>query len=269
LHRFSVFVTFTTLLLVMAGALVTSNDAGGAIPDWPLSWGKLVPPLEGGIVYAYAHRVLAASVGVLTFVLAIGTGFWLPFGLVAAQAVVGGLAVLLVLPKAMVLVHACLAQLCFGALVWQAAGVPGKRARFAEFAERAGRGPAALIAVVALFAQTILGAAVRHGLAGPIPHIAGAIVATLIVLWAVVPAMMEHMAEAGALLALTAFQILLGMGAYFARSLEAPQPLPMMVWITAAHVAVGSLAFGAAIVLALVVYWREPSESGMGGMAVA
>ena len=49
-----------TLLLVIAGALVTSNDAGGAIPDWPLSWGKLVPPLEGGIVYAYTHRVLAA-----------------------------------------------------------------------------------------------------------------------------------------------------------------------------------------------------------------
>src|SRR6478672_59730 len=113
-----------TLLLVVAGALVTSNEAGGAIPDWPLSWGKLVPPLEGGIVYAYAHRVLAAAVGVLTLVLAVRTGFWLPFGLVAAQAVVGGLAVLLVLPKAMVLVHACLAQLCFGALVWQVTGLP-------------------------------------------------------------------------------------------------------------------------------------------------
>ena len=58
-----------TLLLVTAGALVTSNDAGGAIPDWPLSWGRLVPPLEGGIVYAYAHRVLAATVLVLTFAL--------------------------------------------------------------------------------------------------------------------------------------------------------------------------------------------------------
>ena len=43
----------------------------------------------------------------------------------------------------------------------------------------------------------------------------------------------------------------------------------MMVWFTAAHVAVGSVAFGAAIVLALVVYWRQRSDSGMGGMAVA
>ena len=262
MHRFSVFVTFTTLLLVMAGALVTSNDAGGAIPDWPLSWGKLIPPLEGGIVYAYTHRVLAAAVTVLTFILGWKTRMWLPFGLMVAQALLGGLTVLLVLPKAAVIAHACLAQLCFGVLVVQSYGWP-------DHLDWGGRGPAALLAVVALFAQTILGAAVRHQLLGPIPHIAGAIIATLIVLWAVVPVMMEHMREAGALLGLTGFQIFLGMGAYFTREIGSPQPLPMMVWFTAAHVAVGSVAFGAAIVLALVVYWRQRSESGMGGMAIA
>ena len=262
MHRFSVFVTLTTLLLVIAGALVTSNDAAGAIPDWPLSWGKLIPPLEGGVLYAYAHRVLAAVVIVLTFALGLKTRMWLPFVLLLAQAVVGGLTVLLVLPKASVLVHACLAQLCFGVLVWQATGVPFPR-------HFAGHGPAPLLAVVGLFAQTILGAAVRHHLVSATPHILGAIVVAVIVLWAVVPAMLEHMLQAGALLALTAFQIFLGMGAYFARTLDTPQPLPAMVAFTAAHVAVGSMAFGAAIVLALVLYWRQHSESGMGGMAVA
>src|SRR3954452_18888199 len=138
-----------TLLLVVAGALVTSNDAGGSIPDWPLSWGKLVPPLEGGIVYAYGHRVLAAAVAALTFVLAFRTGFWLPFALVAAQVALGGLAVLLVLPKVTIIAHACLAQLCFGALVSQAHGLPNKF-------HWAGHGPAPLLAVTALFAQTIL-----------------------------------------------------------------------------------------------------------------
>jgi len=188
---------------------------------------------------------------------------WLPFGLVAAQALVGGVAVLLVLPKTAVIVHACLAQLCFGVLVVASARggnalpLPGSDAT------------PQVAAVVALFGQTILGAAVRHQIVGAIPHIVGAIVTTLIVLWAVVPAMMEHMLEAGALLALTAFQIFLGMGAYFARAVDAPQPLPMMVWLTAAHVAVGSMAFGAAILLALVVYWRQRPDSGMGGMAVA
>jgi hypothetical protein len=32
---------------------------------------------------------------------------------------------------------------------------------------------------------------------------------------------------------------------------DAPQPVPMMVWFTVAHVAVGSLAFGAAVALAM------------------
>jgi hypothetical protein len=95
------------------------------------------------------------------------------------------------------------------------------------------------------------------------------VITTIIVLWAVVPVMMDHMLEAGALLGITAFEIFLGMGAYFTRTLEAPQPVPMMVWFTAAHVAVGSMAFGAAIVLTLVVYWRQHSEGDVGGMAVA
>jgi cytochrome c oxidase assembly protein subunit 15 len=257
LHRFSVFVMLMTLLLVVAGALVTSNDAGGAIPDWPLSWGRLVPPLEGGIVYAYAHRVLAATVLVLTFVLGIRGKGWLPFGLVVAQALVGGLAVLMVMPKATVLVHACLAQLAFGSLVYAAfprrgAGVPLPQAS----------------ALAAIFSQTILGAALRHQLVPGGAHIAGAAVATLVVLWAVVPAMMEHMREAGALLAITAVQIFLGFGAWVSRTVETPQPLPMMVGFTAAHVAVGSMAFGAAIVLALAV-GRRNSEGVSGGMAVA
>src|SRR6185436_18747986 len=101
-----------------------------------------------------------------------------------------------------------------------------------------------ITAAVALFAQTILGAAVRHQLSDSVPHIIGAVAVSLIVLWAVVPAMMRHMREAGALLGLTAFQIFLGMGAYFSRAVDSSQPLPVMIWFTAAHVAVGSMAFG-------------------------
>ena len=248
-----------TLLLVIAGALVTSNDAGGAIPDWPLSWGKLIPPLEGGIVYAYVHRVLAGTVAALTFALGWKTGKWLPFGLVLAQALVGGLAVLIVLPKAAVLTHACLAQLCFGALVWQT---------FRPSAFASGRVPAPqLVAVGAVFAQTVLGAAVRHQIVGAIPHIAGAAVTTMIVLWAVVPVMLDQMASASALLGITAVQIFLGMGAYFSRTLDAPQPMRLMVWFTAAHVAVGSMAFGAAIVLALAVWPRRQAQCDGGLLA--
>jgi cytochrome c oxidase assembly protein subunit 15 len=262
LHRFTVFVTLMTLLLVVAGALTTSNDAGGAIPDWPLSWGRLVPPLEGGIVYAYTHRVLAAVVVVLSFAMGWKGISWLHFGLVVAQALVGAAVVLIVVPKASVLVHACLAQLTFGAVVYSWSRLkPGSPA--------AARAYPQLAAAAAIFVQTILGAALRHQLIPGGAHIAGAVVTTLIVLWAVVPTMMEHMREAGALLAITALQIFLGFGAWVSRTLDAPQPMPMMVGFTAAHVAVGSMAFGAAIVLALAVSERRSSERLTGGMAVA
>src|ERR1039457_2206382 len=73
LHRYSLLVAVCILLLVIAGGLVTSNDAALSIPDWPLSFGKLVPPLEGGIRFEFAHRMLAAVVALLTLILA----FWL------------------------------------------------------------------------------------------------------------------------------------------------------------------------------------------------
>ena len=46
------------IFLLIAGALVTSNDAGLSIPDWPLAYGSLVPPMVGGILYEYGHRMI-------------------------------------------------------------------------------------------------------------------------------------------------------------------------------------------------------------------
>src|SRR5512140_904900 len=71
LRRYAVFVACCTFMLVIAGGLVTSNDAALSVPDWPLSWGRPVPPLEGGVRYEFAHRALAAFVGLLTLGLAL------------------------------------------------------------------------------------------------------------------------------------------------------------------------------------------------------
>jgi len=274
LHRFTVVVVLCTLLLVIAGGLVTSNDAALSIPDWPLSWGKLIPPLEGGIRYEFAHRVLAAIVAVMTLALAVWSRrrlAWLAFAAVVAQALLGGVAVRLVAPKSLVIAHACLAQACFGLVAAQM--FESRIARHWAF-----KGPAPLAAAAGLFAQTILGAAVRHDMVGVIPHIGGAVVATVLAMWAGLGVLMQHMDEPGlrrpamALLSLTFSQVFLGMGAYLSKvaTADAPQPMPVMVWLTVAHVAAGSLAFGAAIVLAIVVYCH-PSEPEMaqGGMAVA
>src|SRR5256885_573343 len=48
-------------LLLIAGALVTSTESGLAVPDWPLSYGKLMPPMVGGIRFEHGHRLPAAA----------------------------------------------------------------------------------------------------------------------------------------------------------------------------------------------------------------
>jgi cytochrome c oxidase assembly protein subunit 15 len=272
LHRYAVFVACCTLLLVIAGGLVTSNDAALSVPDWPLAWGKLIPPLEGGIVYEFGHRVAAATVAILSVILAFWLWAcepnawvrrlgWIAVGAVLAQALLGGVVVLWVAPKAASIAHACLGQLYFGLMVAICAGQ--------RKATPARMPVLPVLAAIVLFGQTILGAAVRHSAAGLLPHIVGAAVATIVVMWAGLQVLMTNTEEASlrrpavALLSLTFSQVFLGMGAYLSRAMtaDAPQPMPAMVWLTVAHVAVGSLAFGAAVSMAL--------NGTPGGMAVA
>ena len=50
-------------LQILVGALMRHSGAGLAIPDFPLSFGRLVPPITSPLVlYAYAHRVGAVVV---------------------------------------------------------------------------------------------------------------------------------------------------------------------------------------------------------------
>ncbi|MBZ5623031.1 MAG: COX15/CtaA family protein [Acidobacteriia bacterium] len=310
LRRYSVLVAVCTLLLVIAGGLVTSNDAALSIPDWPLSLGRLVPPLEGGIRFEFAHRLLAAAVAVLTFILAFWLQTaeprlwlrrlgWVAVGTVLAQALLGGAAVKFVDPKPVSIAHACLAQLCFGIIVAVAVasrtddrfsssvarqttptcGEPAD-SKLTDHKNRSSVPLKPLIAAAALLVQTALGAAVRHSVASVIPHIAGAAVSTLLVMWAGLQVLTRHMENtlfrrsATLLLSLTFSQVFLGMGAYMSRILtaDAPQPMPVMIWFTVAHVAAGSLAFGAAVALALIVYRdARPAPAALehGGMAVA
>ena len=114
--------------LVVAGGLVTSRDAGLSVPDWPLSYGKLMPPMEGGILYEHGHRMVATTVGLLTIVSMIWLfraesrkwlRGWAVVALVAVivQGVLGGLTVLFLLPWWISTSHACLAQLFFSTTV--------------------------------------------------------------------------------------------------------------------------------------------------------
>ena len=75
LHRFSQFLVGCTVLLVLAGSLVTSTGSGLAVPDWPTTYGWNMftfPPSKwvGGIFYEHGHRLIASTVGFLTIILA-------------------------------------------------------------------------------------------------------------------------------------------------------------------------------------------------------
>src|SRR3954467_15627255 len=127
--RFARIVTAFTVLLIAAGGMGTSTDAGLSVPDWPTTYGQnmFTFPLSkwvGGIRYEHSHRLIASTVGFLTVILAIWTwrveprawvrklGF-AALGAVILQGVLGGITVLLFLPPAVSIGHAGLAQIFF------------------------------------------------------------------------------------------------------------------------------------------------------------
>src|SRR4051812_43534100 len=129
LHRFSKFLVACTVLLVLAGSLVTSNAAGLSVPDWPTSYGYSMftfPPSMwvANILYEHGHRLIASGVGFLTIVLAVWlwraeSRRWMKYlglaalGAVILQGVLGGITVLFFLPAAISTAHAGLAEIFF------------------------------------------------------------------------------------------------------------------------------------------------------------
>src|ERR1035438_4260137 len=267
LHQFAILLAFSTLLLVVAGGLVTSNDAGLSVPDWPLSYGKLMPKMEGGIFYEHGHRMVATFDGMLMVAMCIWLWMkeqrrwmkWLGTAAVIAvifQGVLGGLTVLYLLPPAVGVSHACLAQLYFSTTVAMAlftsrewlAGTTG----IAEKPEAPVRVLAMLVPLCVL-GQLALGAAARHKALGTIWHICGSGIVTAAVLWFTVRILLhyrDHPAlrkSALALLGITFVQVFLGLAAYMSRiaTVDAPQPMPVMILFTVLHVATGALTLAA------------------------
>src|SRR5438067_7685267 len=129
LNRFSKLLVGCTVVLILAGSLVTSHDAGLSVPDWPTSYGWNMftfPPSMwvANIFYEHGHRLIASSVGMLTIVLAIWLWTterrrWLRWfgvaalGAIVAQGILGGLTVLFLLPAAISTAHAGLAEIFF------------------------------------------------------------------------------------------------------------------------------------------------------------
>lgn len=290
LNFFAIFVACATFFLIIAGALVTSNDAGLATPDWPLSNGQFFPEMVGNLFWEHGHRMVATTVGMLTIVLTFyilrkEKRDWVRklgiFALLAVimQGLLGGLTVKLMLPLAVSTAHATLAQLFFCTTVSLAVFTSRSWMAATPLPEEKGVRPLRYLctaALVAIFVQLIIGATLRHSATWDqhlptelvLSHIGGALAVTIMLARASLTVLRRHKDEkfltrpAVIALLLLIVQLSLGIAAYIARlnSPNDPQPLNPMITITVAHVACGALVFVTTIVLTLRAYRVLPAR---------
>jgi cytochrome c oxidase assembly protein subunit 15 len=281
-HRFAVFTAGATFLLIIAGALVTSNDAGLSVPDWPTSFGSLykIPHLVGGVRFEHTHRMIAQFVGFLSIVLAIWTWRadrrrWMKYlgvtalGVVIAQGILGGLTVLFYLPPAISSAHAALAQTFFCVAVLIAIFTGQRWMEEAPRVDVDEQRPSlfilALLSIFVLYVQLILGALFRHHGLSWWPHVVNSGTVAIVLSWTAVRALSQYSKidpvrrPAITMLSLLIAQLCLGFVAFLTRVAwghDALQPELPMVISTVAHVAVGALLLATTVVLAAQV-WRH------------
>ncbi|MBK7974975.1 MAG: COX15/CtaA family protein [Deltaproteobacteria bacterium] len=269
-----------TLILLVAGGLVTSKGAGMAVPDWPTSFGynMFTFPVSawiGPIAFEHVHRLLGSTVGLLTVALAVTVWRKDPRGWMRALAVVAVVTVIIqgvlgglrVIHNAQLLavIHGSFAHGFFALMIamalsttrlWEEANaspIPPERA--------AGLRGLAVTAAALVYGQILLGARLRHFSGSVMLHLLGAV----LVVTAVVAARQRiAMASPRSPAARMAFvfqhmiwlQLLLGFIAYFAK-MKAPipefAPWPA-VMLTVAHQVNGALVFATSISTALLVF---------------
>lgn len=287
LNLFARFTACSTLFLLFAGGMVTSMGAGLSVPDWPLSYGMFFPPMVGNIFYEHGHRMVAGFVGICMIALCLWLWVqerrrWVKWvgaaalGTVIAQAVLGGITVLFLLPAPVSVGHAALAEIFFCLTVSLALFTSREWIEEPPLALEH-RGNASFVAlsvltVVVIFFQILLGALMRHtgsGLAIPdfplsfgrlIPpqwtppiainfaHRVGAVVAFIFIVWVGTKAMRQYRGQpkmvrpAIGLKALLLIQIILGGATVWT------QKAPM---VTTFHLTVGAMILAASVILML------------------
>ncbi|MBV8728243.1 MAG: hypothetical protein JO336_00395 [Acidobacteriia bacterium] len=261
LHRYSLAAAAFTLLLVITGAVVTSNQPGGHIPAAEQWFHQMVAGvvvlLTAGLAWRLsrvADRPAFPKLG------------WSALGLVVVQAVLPMLA-----PGAATL-HAVLAQVFFGVTAAiTVVTAPGWCA--GEMVDDRMRPPLRTLANITLgmvLVQIILGASVRHKVIGALSHIGFAVLvalAAMVLGMCVLNQAPQHRTLRPAainLMVMTGIQVFLGFGAFIMKLMMADTATGVVV-VTVAHVTTAALTLGATVTLTLRIqrYFRAaaPEEA--------
>lgn len=273
-----------TFFLVILGGLVTSRDAGLAVPDWPLSFGTVNPPRWYAIENVrteHGHRLVAGAVALCTLVLAGLVHRFEPrrrvrnlskfaAGLVLFQAALGGLRVLQ-LSVDLAMVHAFSGQIFFATVVslavltsphWKDDGVQPPTSSLAS-----------VWAVIGLvLTQLVVGVIIRHQGEAARPLVSNTLfyvhVLGAIAVFGFAAKLKSELAELGnhylsarsaTLLALVTFQILLGLASFAATETMVSDRQATFIesWVPTLHVATGAATLALTLTCLLHIVHRR------------
>jgi cytochrome c oxidase assembly protein subunit 15 len=293
-----------TFLLVVAGGLVTSNEAGLAVVDWPNTFGynMFLYPLSrmtGGIYFEHAHRLFGALVGLTTVVLAVVTWrrddrTWvrrlalIAVGVVILQGILGGLRVtgrftLSTSPDDMApsivlaIFHGVLGQV-FLALIVILAAASSVRWRGPQAPVTRPSVPAdrqlQLWFVIMLLVQLVFGAIQRHVAEGILIHVTLAAVVTMFAVavgaraWGLYHGVWPVQRLGQVVMGLVAIQVTLGIATLAVTQGRAVvgHPTTIEVTLATAHQACGALLLAAAV---LTAAWSRRALQADSGHPVA
>lgn len=207
-HACAVLLSCATLVLIAVGSLVTTYDAGMAVPDWPSTYGDnlflyswrawLSGPFD--LFIEHGHRLMGATVGFISILLVAAVFRWdqrnwmrvvsiVTLLAVIGQGCLGGMRVLFD-DRQLAMTHGCVGPAFFGLSValcvftsrWWHLRVPSELTVSSRRIQRLG-----LMTLVFAYVQLVLGAALRHiPLDATVAYFRGALLFHLIMATAVV-----------------------------------------------------------------------------------
>jgi heme a synthase len=186
--RLSLILTVATFFLISLGGLVTTQDAGMAVPDWPGTYGYnlfaypiatwFYGPMD--LFVEHGHRLLGSLVGMLAIGLCVVLAkcdprpwiFWSSVILLLAiisQGIIGGVRVVRD-ARGVALIHGCVGPMIFA----MAASLTVMTSRWwfeapSEFSRSRWLSRFLVIQLLLVFLQLTIGASLRHADVGTLP----------------------------------------------------------------------------------------------------